>query len=401
MSTKKKSNWQKVRKFLNDLHLWAGVGAGLILFVVCLTGTVYTFHHEIDETLNSDRYFVEVPDHAMTMAIEDLIAALNQEVEGAQVSSVSIPNDPQKAYAFNVRVEGERRGVNYMVNPYTAEVLGDTKTGASEFFMVMFRLHRWLMLDIEIGRPIVGWSTVIFVFLCFSGLVIWVPQKAKSWKQGLKIKWSAKWKRINHDLHNTLGFYSAILLLIMGLTGLYWSFDWYRTSLYDVLGVEQPSRGPRGPRGEKTQEEKPSFPASTLSLVSYLKVADQELDYAGDYRISLPGEDKNTVSISKTKVGFFATSGRDELILDKYTAVVKKKELFSDEPLNQQIAHSIRSIHTGEIFGTFSKILYFISCLIATSLPVTGVIIWINKLKKKKKRSSKSKLVQTREPALG
>ncbi|WP_287281051.1 hypothetical protein, partial [Okeania sp. SIO2G5] len=32
-----------------------------------------------------------------------------------------------------------------------------------------------------------GWATVIFVFLCITGIVIWVPQKAKAWRQGLKI----------------------------------------------------------------------------------------------------------------------------------------------------------------------------------------------------------------------
>lgn len=385
MSAKKKSNWQKVRTFLNDLHLWAGIGAGLILFVVCFTGTVYTFHHEIDEMLNSDRYFVEVPLKAEPLPIQELVAAVQKAVPDGIAGSINVPHHPDKAYAVNVRVEGQRRGSNYLVNPYTAKILGDTNTGASAFFMVMFRLHRWLMLDSSIGRPIVGWSTVIFVFLCFSGLVIWVPQKAKSWRQGLKIKWSGNWKRINHDLHNTLGFYSALLLLIMGLTGLYWSFDAYRDGLYRVLRVERPQRGNRGGR----EQEKKEFPASELSIEDYLKVAGQELNYAGDYRVGLPTADKNTVSLSKTKKGFFAVSGHDELILDKYTAEVVKKELFSDEPLNHQIAHSIKAIHTGEIFGTFSKILYFVSCLIATSLPVTGTIIWINKLKKKAKRKSK------------
>ena len=43
----------------------------------------------------------------------------------------------------------------------------------------------------------------------------------------------------------------------------------------------------------------------------------------------------------------------------------------------------MKAIHTGEVFGTFSKPLYFIACLLATSLPVTGIIIWLNKRNKK------------------
>lgn len=275
--------------------------------------------------------------------------------------------------------------------------MGDTKTGASAFFMVMFRLHRWLMLDTSIGRPIVGWSTVIFIFLCFSGLVIWVPQKAKSWRQGLKIKWSANWKRVNHDLHNTLGFYSAILLIIMGITGLYWSFDWYRDGLYGVLGVENTRRGPGEPgRNKDGQGEKPRY-EEELPLEAYISMAQAKLDYIGDLRISIPEVSSPNVSLSKTNVGFFAYSGRDEIQLNKATAEIVSVNRFTDKPINEQIASSIRSIHTGEIFGTFSKILYFIACLIATSLPVTGVLIWINKLKKKAKRNKTTQ--KAKQPA--
>ncbi|MEP4533841.1 MAG: PepSY-associated TM helix domain-containing protein [Cyclobacteriaceae bacterium] len=382
--TKTNTTWKRIRKFLNDLHLWVGVGTGLILFVVCFTGTAYTFHHEIDEWLNADRYYVDTSGDAHVLPLADLLESA--EASEGKPSSITIPHDPSHSYVVNVRKKGERRGSNYLVNPYTAEVIGDTKTGASAFFMVMFRLHRWLMLDTSIGRPIVGWSTVIFVFLCFSGLVIWVPQKAKSWKQGLKIKWSANWKRVNHDLHNTLGFYSAILLIIMGVTGLYWSFDWYRDGLYGMLGVENTRRGPSGPdRNNGDQGEKPRYEA-TLPLEEYISVAQATLNYAGDLRISIPGVSSPNVSLSKTNVGFFAYSGRDEIQLNKATAEIVTVNRFTDKPVNEQIASSIRSIHTGEILGTFSKILYFISCLIATSLPVTGVLIWINKLKKKAKR---------------
>ncbi|MGL1885026.1 MAG: PepSY domain-containing protein [Reichenbachiella sp.] len=384
MKKGKNNSWKKVRKFLNDIHLWLGIGAGLILFVVCFTGTVYTFHSEIEELINADIYNVSVPEGASRLPLKDLVTKVEQTVEAGKASSISIPADDEKAYAISVRKEGERRGTNYLIDPFIGEVKGNSKTSSSEFFMVMFKLHRWLMLDIKIGRPIVGWATVIFALLTITGLVIWIPQRIKSWKQGLKIKWDSSWKRINHDLHNALGFYSAFILLIMSLTGLYWSFDWYRDGMYATLGVEKPLRGSRG--GDDKQKEKKPAQVTTLSLEDYLQVANSELNYKGDTRINLPKVNNNTVSISKSKVGFFAVSGRDELILDKFTAIVKKKELFSDEPLNHQIAHSIRSIHTGEVFGTFSKIIYFISCLIATSLPVTGTIIWVNKLKKKRRK---------------
>jgi hypothetical protein len=44
---------------------------------------------------------------------------------------------------------------------------------------------------------------------------------------------------------------------------------------------------------------------------------------------------------------------------------------------------------------TFAKIFYFLACLIATSLPVTVTMIWINKLKKNGKRKNATIAVST------
>ena len=394
------SNWKRVRKFLNDIHLWLGLGSGLILFIVCLTGTIYTFHSEIDEWLNSDKYHVDVL-ATPPLTVEELVATLGQQVDG-QVASVTIPPSPEQTYQFSVRKGGERRGTTFLVNQYTGEVLGDTKSGASEFFMIMFRLHRWLLMDTNIGRPIVGWSTVIFVFLILTGLVIWVPQKVKSWRQGLKIKWSANWKRINHDLHNALGLYTAIFLLIMALTGLQWSFEWYRTGLQSILGVEQPARrGGPGPGGE-TQKDKANKEdqnvdhaaiGTPLSFERLIQRADLELSYKGTYRIDIPEADGKSVKISKYHSGFFASPASDNLSLDAFTGDIQSKEIFSEKPFNLQVARSIKALHVGDVFGAFSKIIYFISCLIATSLPVTGTLIWINKLKKKSKKAKNEKRI--------
>jgi uncharacterized iron-regulated membrane protein len=68
---------------------------------------------------------------------------------------------------------------------------------------------------------------------------------------------------------------------------------------------------------------------------------------------------------------------------------VIEASLFGDLPVRQQIGRSVKALHTGEIFGQFTKFLWFVGCLVATSLPITGTLIWWNKRKKKKLSSSK------------
>lgn len=375
----KKIHW--FRKLMNDLHLWLGIASSLILFVVCLTGTIYTFKTEIEEWIEPHKYQVEVLDSQWMLG--DLVEEVETITVG-EVSRVSITDDAKRAYEFNVRTkDGGRRGTNFMVNQYTGEVLGDKKGPASDFFMTVFRLHRWLLLDASIGRPIVGIATLIFTFLCISGIVLWLPKKIKGWKSfkpGFKIKWNANWKRLNHDLHNTLGFYSLFFLLIMALTGLTWSFEWYNNGLYKILtGKEREARG--GGRARSNSEEK-EIPIATVSYEEALKVAQERLPYQGRIIISKPNE--KGYGITKYNKKRFNVEASDKITINAQTAEIDEVDLFDDYTLGEKISKQIKGLHLGTTYGMFSKIIYFITCLIATSLPITGILIWINKLKKKR-----------------
>jgi uncharacterized iron-regulated membrane protein len=199
----------------------------------------------------------------------------------------------------------------------------------------------------------------------------------------MKIKWNGNWKRINHDIHNSLAFYSLIFLILMGLTGPQWSFPWYRTGMQKTLGTYKPEDAP------KPEQPKSTLPLDSLTkpltVSAYFTAAQQALPGAGDFTINLPADSTATVSISKVHTGFFAPAASDRLQLDQYTAEVLKLEIFKEKSFNERVAGSIKAIHVGDVYGKFTKILYFIACLIATTLPVTGTIIWINKLRKKRK----------------
>lgn len=407
---KQQTAWQKTRKFFNDVHLWLGLISGIVIIAVCLSGTIYTYNTEIQEWAAPHLHKVEVPQDAARIPADQVIATI-KELTQANVTAIAIPNDPARTYQVTVRKEGDnsRFGTSYYVNPYTGDITGTSleKNPAAEFMRSMFSLHRWLLLDrIEkpligdlpnrtLGSYITGTATILFTLGVITGLVIWFPQKIKNWKQGLKVKWSGNWKRVNHDLHNTLAFYSLIILFVMGVTGPQWSFPWYRTGLQKTLGTykEAPAgrqQGAGGPGGQQSpenrEENKEEKPVELLPIEAYMASAEQALSYKGDYRITLPQKGGAPIEITKNKTGFFAPAAGDKIKLEASTAEVISTEIFRDKPFNERIAGSIKALHIGDVYGPFTKLLYFISCLIATSLPITGTIIWLNKLKKKKSR---------------
>jgi len=409
----KKSAWPRIRKFFNDVHLWLGLTSGLIVVAVCLSGTIYVWNTELTEWSAPHLYKVE-NQSGEKLPVDNLITMVADSAK-APVSAVMVPSQGDRTYQFTVKKEGEKRGVTYFVNPYTGAITGTSKetTRTKAFMATMFSLHRWLLLDKvdkrELGSAITGWATILFTLGCLTGFIIWFPQKLRNWKQGLKIKWSGvNWKRRNHDLHNTLAFYSLIFLIVMGITGPYFSFTWYREGMQKTLGTYKPapaeSKDQKGGKGDKAGKAENKNTASLLPVSDYLAVAGKELNYAGDYTVTLPAGGANTLSISKNKRGFFAPAAADKLTLDVATASVKKKDIFSEKPFNERVSGSIKALHIGTVYGTFTKIIYFFACLVATSLPVTGTMIWLNKLKKKRARRKSEKKAAAasmyREPAL-
>ena len=398
--------WKSIRTFLNDIHLYAGLTCGLVVIAVCLSGTIYVYTTEIREFFDSERYFVEKKGNSLPL--DQLAEGLEAEHE-VKVVGVNVFNKAGRTVQFSVKKEGEEKTVTLFVDPSTGEVLTDNskKTGTEEFMGYMFSLHRWLLLDkmeepilesmsnMELGRFINGVATLLFLLGVITGMVIWVPQKTKNWRQGLKVKWDANWKRVNHDLHNTLAFYSLGALFIMAVTGPFWSYPWYKTGWQKTWDIYQaPKEEKKGLSGETAKKEKlttahGTMSAYKLSFDEILQIANTTLNYPGNMRITLPEKPGEDISVSKSRTGFFARAGADQLKLNPKNLEVKEISLFGDLPVRQQIGRSVKALHTGEIFGQFTKFLWFVGCLIATSLPITGTLIWWNKRKKKKPSSSK------------
>ncbi|QWX83917.1 PepSY domain-containing protein [Cellulophaga sp. HaHaR_3_176] len=374
------------RKLINDIHLWLGIISGIVLFIVCLTGTILAFETELILLFDKQDYYSEKTGEPLSF--EEIILAL--EADNNVVKDFIYFKDENQNLQFTLLTNEEAisgkpaRGRSVQINPFTGEeieLIGKTKS----FIHTVEELHRVLLLDQKIGRPIVGVCTIIFIILCFSGLLLWMPKKIKQfikwkfWKQGFSLKMKANWKRVNYDIHNTFGFYALVPMLLMGLTGLLWSFQWYYDGLEIVLGDKLGKSRFDVSLPLKTDHDK----IPTINYTALLYKTDSILPGENvATRVTLPLKPNESVMIRKKRDGFFTYDAADKLQFDPYANVLISKSLFKDEKIGGKIASLIRGIHVGSFAGIFIKIIYFLSCLIATSLPITGTIIWFNKMKK-------------------
>ena len=359
--------------------------------MVCFTGCLYAFKNQITEIYNRDKVFVEKVSNAKKFSADDV---QNQFLKNhKKITALTVSNDEGRS----VSVSYEENGVaqTTFFNQYTGEELGAVDTSLNVFFETVLDLHKNLLMG-NVGRQILGAGVLIFVFLLFSGFVLWLPKRIRNLKQSLTVKWNARFQRLNYDLHNTLGFYTFLLLFFIAITGLYVTYPWVKNILIVSLGGESISSINAENKGAddafagllsdmiQKQNEKKEEQKVKISLDEILKKADDILPYKAVTTIELPNKENPRFVVSKiNNTHFLGMMLPDEVTFDK-NGELKTKDLFLDKPLNEQFTALVKPLHTGEIMGLPSIILYFIVCLIGCSLPVTGIAIWWHRLQKQK-----------------
>src|SRR6218665_2898520 len=105
---KKKTTWQKVRKFFNDLHLWMGLGSGLVVLAICFSGTVYVFNTELRELSAPHLYSLEQTPEGPMLSAEQIISAVEKST-GGKALFVKIPVDKDRTWQVSVKKEEKEK----------------------------------------------------------------------------------------------------------------------------------------------------------------------------------------------------------------------------------------------------------------------------------------------------
>lgn len=362
-----------MRTFFKKLHKWLSIPVGIIIVIMCLTGAILVFQDEIQELSNPEHYFVSDV-KGEPIPLEELIPMVNAQLGDNTVADVKISDDPNRTYTMSL-TEGFR--VSAFVNQYTGQVTGKYEYQKS-FFYKMMTLHRWLMDGSRTwGKYTVGVSTLIFVFILITGFVIWMPKRLS--KSRFKIHFRNGAKRLFFDLHNVLGVYACLILLICALTGLFWSFEWYRDGVFKLFGAEvkqeQGGHGGKGRNRGGNKEKKEVNIAPWQNVFNTLKASNPGYEYI---RI----QDGTALVHLKSSAVSRAT---DRYNFDKGTGEITKTTLFKDQDKTSKIRSWIYTLHVGDYWGIWSKIFTCLLALAGASLPITGYYIFFMKRKKKKK----------------
>jgi len=366
-----------MKKIFGWLHLWLGIASGIVVLIVAGTGSLLVFEDELEHTFQSSFFYVDVPPNTSRQPIDNLTAYVQRVNPKYKVQNIVVEPEADRSLVYLLR-KGKGKDIKNQlyvaVNPYTGKII-ESIPGNKRFFSVVLQLHRYLCMG-ETGKVITGISCSIFSILIITGLILWWPRR-NSRKQRFRIKWNASFKRLNWDLHAISGFYIHIVLLMISLTGLVWSYKWVNDMLYKAFDGS-------------TKNQKiipPKIAAVENTGIAYLEQivakTNERLPYEGTITVRFPEEEGQAIYTYKNNRSRHGNVN-DYLYFQIGTAELVKERLYDNESKGTIARRWVFPIHTGSLYGIPTKIISLIAALTAFTLPISGFVLWMGRKKKKK-----------------
>lgn len=207
-----------LRRALFQVHLWSGIGLGLYIFFISVTGSVLVYRNELLVWATPDPYVSTAT--TPILADEELAAAARDAHPGFRVTRIDRHYDPNNATEIWLERDGEVRKRHF--DPRTGADVGRATAPGVQAVTTLMAVHDNFLAG-PAGRVVNGVAALCVLLIALTGLVLWWPGTAR-WKQRLVVHRGLGWKRFNWELHSMMGFWCFSVIVIFALSGVYLCF---------------------------------------------------------------------------------------------------------------------------------------------------------------------------------
>jgi uncharacterized iron-regulated membrane protein len=341
-------------------HRILGIIVGVFIIIIGLTGSILVFDKEINPILHLQTH--QVVPQGEQISLQEVAKIIHQQYPEAKLESVTIPHTVNEPFHALIKYPNKVKTDIYL-NTYTGELLGIYPRD-TPMMKIINRLHTHLLAG-KFGGVIVGLCGLLLLILSVTGLMLW-----NGWKKftvGFKIRWQAKWRILQYDIHKVAGVLSAAFLVLIAVSGSMMVFDKPIKSLAYLL----------------TGQTKITPPISTLSTNHSQLTLDQFLQTAkasfpeGQPTILHTAKDENAAIRVRFHLPHEITpEGRSSVFINQYTGEVIRVENFFQSPKIEQLKAWMDVLHKGSYGGLVTMGLYIIIGIISSALSITGFTLW-------------------------
>ncbi|QBB69760.1 flavodoxin [Pseudolysobacter antarcticus] len=362
-----------LKRFLFRLHWLLGLSAGLVLSVVGVSGALLGFEEEILAALNPQHHIAASTTPPLNM--DALIAIARKNHPDMNVNTLAWNGDDAPV---EVRLSKgqDRRGMPVAINPYDGTVLGPQS--GSGIFQTVEQLHRNLTVG-PVGKQIVGASTAILLLMLVSGIILRWPKYSRSIAAWFRLDFKLGGRSFLWHLHAIVGTWVLLFYLVASLTGLWWSYDFYRNFVNGLAGVSTPARGQNG-GGNEARAETATTPISINHAWNTFRAT---VPNARRATLTLPRKADAPLEWRYLDADAPHARGFSTLKLDA-TGNLQSNERYADQPRGRRFISALFPLHSGDFFGTPGRALMALASLQMPLFFITGMWLWLQRLSQAK-----------------
>jgi uncharacterized iron-regulated membrane protein len=343
-----------VRRAWFQVHKWIGLVLAILIIPLSLSGAALVWHDALDRIVDPARYAIS--GEALLGPDVYVAAAAAALKHGERIALLTMPEGggpvvvAASAGTAPVRPGPPQRTMVYL-DPPTARVL-EVSPSSGGLVRFLHVLHGSLQVP-GVGRTIVGWIGVAMMVSCFTGLWLWWPTIGK-WTRGLRFR---RHRNTDTNLHHLFGFWIALPLFVLSLTGVWISFP-------QVFGQRPAGRGvpDRIALARAKPLVKPAQPLAVAITKARGVVGDAPLrsvawptDLNADWTVTFASKSAPvSVKVADDTGGATAAPARPQ----------------------GGVARWMRRIHDGTDMGPVWQAIIFLGGILPAVLAVTGVIMW-------------------------
>jgi uncharacterized iron-regulated membrane protein len=380
------------RKVLFWCHLVAGALAGLVIFVMSVTGVLLAYERQLTAWADVRGYQVARPSEGAARLPLAALAAKAREARGASTaapSAVTVRADADAPVSFGFGREG-----TVFLNPYTGEVLGEGSKGTRAFFQKVTEWHRYLGAGGEnraAGRAVTGACNLLFLFVVMSGAYLWWP-RSLTWKAVRSVAWfrrGLKGRARDFNWHNTFGFWCVLPLFVVVLSAVVISYGWAGNLVYRAVGETPPAPRAPAPQPPAGQAERGAAEPSFDGLDALLARAERQVEGWRSISLQPPAKPDAPAAFTIDRGDGGQPQKRAQLTLDRATGEVVRWEPFQSYTPGRRLRSYLRFAHTGEVLGLFGQTVAGLASLGGAALVYTGLALALRRLRAWLARRSK------------
>ncbi len=355
-----------LRRAVFQVHLWVGILLAAYLVAIALSGGVLVYKNELT------RWYLPPGLHsyepAKIVTPETVMARFIAAEPNGSVSNLQVPTPVLPVFLLEGKDSRGRPG-RWIGDPETGQLRSAPRT----WIDTVLDLHDYLLLPHSWGMQANALGASILLLLAGTGVFLWW-RGLRFWARGLRVNLRANWRRVNYDLHSSIGFWTLAIVVCWAFSGVY--FGCYR-EVTSVVALISPLQGMRAPSSAPLP---PAASGVHASLHQVLAVARSVSPQGRLWSVSDPSlrTPESYVLLDRGAPGDF--SHRDIVRVRTTDARVLSVWHYGEgHSIGDWVLWSMHPLHFGTVWGPVVKFVWFLLGLSLAVLTVTGLLMYWNR----------------------